>query len=381
MHHFRIVATLTLAAAWLAVGELGAAEPAAAIKIGVNLPLSGNLAPFGKPLLEGAQLRIAEINAAGGVNGRLLELVTEDNKGDATETVNIVNKLAGSDQVAAIIGPVTSTNALAMRRTARELKIPVITPTATNDKVTQKNGWLFRACFNDSFQGTAVANHAARNLGAKRAAVLIDLNSDYSKGLCVSFKKAFTAAGGQLVAEESYQQKDTEFGPQLKKIRDCGADVLFVPGYPPELPLIIKQAKVAGVTARLCGADGWDTDAVVNGSGPNIAGSFIVGAFSPEDQRPVVRQFLAAYAAKGLGKPGTFDALGYDSVSLLAEAFKTGTGADAVRQGLLAIPGLEAVTGTIRFTPNGDAVKSAAILEIIRTGDRFATRYAATVTP
>ncbi len=381
MHHFRTVTALTLAAAWLTAGGLRAAEPAAAIKIGANLPLSGNLAPFGKPALEGIRLRVAEINAAGGVNGRPLELVAEDNKGDATEAVNIVNKLAGTDQVAAIIGPLTSTCTLAMRRTAKELKIPVITPTATNDKITQKNGWLFRACFNDSFQGTAVANHAARNLGAKKAAVLIDQNSDYSKGVCASFKKAFTAAGGQVVAEESYQQKDTEFGPQLKKIRDRGADVLFVPGYPPELQLIIKQAKVAGVTARLCGADGWDNDSVVNGSGPNIDGSFIVGAFSPEDQRPVVRQFLAAYAAKGLGKPGTFDALGYDSVSLLAEALKRGTDGAAVRQGLLAIPGLEAVTGTIRFNPNGDAVKSAVILDITRTGDRFATRYAATVAP
>lgn len=374
------IAGLAVTAAVLAAGGLQAAD--AVVKVGVSLPLSGNLAPFGKPAAEGIRLRAAEINAAGGVNGVRLELVIEDNKGDATETVNVFNKLAGTDRVVAVIGPLTSTNALAIRRLAKERKVPVISPTATNDKVTLKNGWMFRTCFNDSFQGAIVANHAIRNLKLKRAAVLLDMNSDYSKGLCASFKKAFTAAGGAVVAEESYQQKETEFGIQLKRIRDSGADVLFVPGYPPELQLIIKQAKVAGLTAKLCGADGWDNDSVINGSGPNIEGSFIVGAFSPDDRRPAVQKFLAAYAAQGLGKPGTFDALGYDSVSLLAEALKAGATPEAVRGGLAGIRNHEAVTGTISISPDGDAVKSAVILDITRTaGGAFAATYNTTVNP
>jgi branched-chain amino acid transport system substrate-binding protein len=145
----KTVATAVVVCTLATVAAGGAAE---AVKIGVSLPLSGNLAPFGKPAVAGIRLRVDEINAAGGVKGARLELVIEDNKGDATETVNVFNKLAGTDGVAAVIGPLTSTNALAMRRAAKELKVPALSPTATNDKVTLKSGWMFRACFNDSFR-------------------------------------------------------------------------------------------------------------------------------------------------------------------------------------------------------------------------------------
>ncbi len=363
------------------VGGALAAMAAPPVKLGVSLPLSGNLAAYGKTTLEGVKLRTSQINAAGGVNGAPLQLVIEDNKGDATESVNVFNKLAGTDKVVAVVGPITSTNALACRRAAKELKVPLVSPTATNDKVTLKNGYVFRACFNDSFQGRIVATHAARNLGHLKAAVFVDLNSDYSKGLAASFAKAFAAAGGTIVAEESYQQKDTEFGPALKKIKDSGAQIIFVPGYPPEVPLIVKQAKVSGITARLCGADGWDNEAVLTGAGPNLEGCFLVGAFSREDQRPAARQFLDAFAKQGQAKPGTFEALGYDTVSLIAEALKSGATPDAVRRGLLGIKDFEAVTGRITISPDGDAIKSAVILDIVRAGDRFTTKYQATVNP
>lgn len=368
-------------AALMAVGVMVQTGLAADIKLGVDLPLSGSLAFYGKTTLEGIKLRVALINEAGGVNGAPLVLVIEDNKGDATETVNIFNKLVGSDKVVAVLGPIISTNALACRRVAKELKVPLISPTATNDKVTLKNGYLFRTCFNDSFQGQIIGNYAARNLGLKKAAVLVDMNSDYSKGLAASFKKTFTADGGRLVAEESYQQKDTEFAPQLKKIKDAGADLLFVPGYPPEVQLIVKQAKVTGLTARLCGADGWDNEAVINGSGPGIAGSYIVGAFSAEDTRPVVHDFLAACEKAKQEKPGTFSALGYDTVSLIAEALKTGSTSEDIRKGLLGIKNFPAVTGDLSISPDGDAIKSAVVLEIVRTGDTFTTKYRATVSP
>jgi branched-chain amino acid transport system substrate-binding protein len=351
------------------------------IRVGVIHPLSGDLAPYGKGSLAGIQMRVDEINAAGGVGGRKIKLLVEDEKGDPTAAVNAFNKLAGSDKVAAMIIPVTSTSALAVRDRAKELKVPSISPTATNDKVTLKNEYMFRACFNDSFQGRIVAGYAFKDLGIKTAAVFKDLNSDYSKGLAASFKKHFEALGGQVLAEESYQQRDPDFGAQLKKVKDSGAGLLFVPGYPPDVPLIIKQAKALGVTARLCGADGWDDPTVINGSGDGVAGCFLVGAFAREDGRPAVKRFVEAFTKRGGAAPGTFEASGYDSMSLLAEAMKKGTTRAEIRDGLAGIKGFEAVTGTITIDPEGDAVKGAVILEIQKEGDKFVTKYKATVNP
>jgi len=347
------------------------------VKVGVSLPLSGPLAAYGKSTLEGIRLRMEEANA-GGVNGVAVKLVVEDNLGDATTGINAYNKLAGSDKAVAVLGPITSTVALGIRRAAAKLKVAVVSPTATNDKITQGHEYMFRACFNDSFQGRIIAGFVARE--TKKAATLVDMNSDYSKGLARSFKDAFTAAGGAIAAEEKYQQKDTDFGAQLKRIKDSGADMVFVPGYPPELPLIIKQAKAIGLPARLCGADGWDNEAVINGSGDNVENSLLVGALSSENQRPVVKTFVQAFQKKHRPAPGTFEALGYDSASLVLEALKTGTTPDAVRRGLAAIKDFEAVTGRITIQ-DGDAVKSAVILKIVKGADKYETKYVATVNP
>jgi branched-chain amino acid transport system substrate-binding protein len=356
-------------------------EPAKAkteVKVGVSLPLSGPLAAYGKCALDGIRMRIEEANAVGGVNGVRVKLVVEDNLGDATAGINAYNKLAGSDGAVAVIGPITSSVALAIRRAAAKLKVPVISPTATNDKVTQGHEYMFRACFNDSFQGRIIAGFVAKE--TKKAATLVDMNSDYSKGLARSFKDAFTAAGGAVAAEEKYQQKDTDFGAQLKRIKDSGVEMVFVPGYPPELPLIIKQAKAIGLTARLCGADGWDNEAVINGAGDNVENCLLVGAFSQDDQRPVVKKFIAAYQKSASRAPGTFEALGYDSASLLLEAMKGGATPDAIQKSLAGIKDFEAVTGGITIK-DGDAIKSAVILKIVKGDDKYVTKYVATVNP
>lgn len=362
-----------LTAAWGWAGE------AREIKIGASLPLSGALAAYGKATLEGIRMRIDEANQAGGVNGATIKLLAEDNLGDATAAINAYNKLAGSDKAVAVIGPITSTAALAVRRSAAKLKVAVVSPTATNDKVTQDNEAMFRACFNDSFQGTVIADYIARSV--RTAATLIDMNSDYSKGLAKSFAAAFARAGGKIAAEEKYQQKDTDFSTQLKRIKESGAETIFAPGYPPELPLIVKQAKAIGFEGRLCGADGWDNDAVINGAGDNVEGCHLVGAFSPEDARPAVQAFLAAFEKRTGSRPGTFEALGYDSASLVLEALKTGTTAESVRKGLSGIKDLEAVTGRITIDPQGDAIKSAVILKIVKAGEKYTTKYVTTISP
>lgn len=351
------------------------------VKIGVSMPLSGALSAYGKNTLDGIQFRVKQVNDAGGIGGRKIVLVVEDNKGEKADTRSSVKKLAEIDNVAAIIGPITSTNALAAKMDAQRSKVVLMSPTATNDRVTANSEYVFRACFNDSFQGTIVANYATKELKLKKAAVLIDKSSDYSKGLSASFKKAFEAGGGAVVAEEGYQQKDTDFGSQLIKIKESGAEILFVPGYPPELPLIIKQAKVVGYAGKFCGADGWDSEALFKNASDNIEGSFLVGAFSPEDQRKMVKDFVKGMKDATGRTPGSFEALGYDSMLLLGEAMKAGMGREDIRKGLLAIKDVEAVTGKITMGPKGDAVKSAAILKITKDGDNYVTRFLASVAP
>lgn len=349
------------------------------VKIGLMVPLSGSLAPYGKAVLEGVRMRVEEANENASKVGYTIKLCVEDNMGNDTTTINVYNKLAGSDKVSAVIGPLTSTCALAVRRTVAKLKVPLISPTATNDKVTRDNDYMFRACFNDSFQGRVIATHVIKDV--KKAATLVDMNSDYSKGLAKSFTEFFRKLGGQVVAEEKYQQKDTDFAIQLKKIQESGAEIIFVPGYPPEVPLIIKQAKVVGLSARLCGADGWDNEAVINGSGDNVDGSLIVGAFSPDDTRPQVQKFVESFKKRSKKSPGTFEALGYDSMALIIEALKLGAKPEDVKRGLNQIKNFDTVTGTITIDEHGDAIKNAVILKITRENGKFGVKYVATVVP
>jgi branched-chain amino acid transport system substrate-binding protein len=357
----------------------GHCEERKEVKIGVMAPLSGPLAPYGKAVLEGVRMRVEEANEKSSGLNYTIKLCVEDNMENDTTTISVYNKLAGSDRVCAVIGPLTSTCALAVRRAVAKLKVPLITPTATNDKVTRDNDYMFRACFNDSFQGRVIATHVVKEM--KKAATLVDMNSDYSKGLAKSFGEFFQKLGGQVVAEEKYQQKDTDFAVQLKKILGSGAEIVFVPGYPPEVPLIIKQAKAVGLSARLCGADGWDNEAVINGSGDNIEGSLIVGAFSPDDTRPQVQKFVEAFKKRSDKRPGTFEALGYDSVSLIIEALKSGTKPEDVKRGLSRVKNFDAVTGTITIDENGDAIKSAVILKITRENGKYGVKYVTTVNP
>lgn len=355
-----------------------AAKP---VKIGVILPLSGDLAAFGKSTIDGIQLRVTEANASGGVNGRQVSLLIEDNHGNSDQTISAHKKLTGLKGVCAVIGPITSTNTLAVSNDVTVSRTPTLSPTATNDKVGPASEFLFRACFKDSFQGQIVANYAYKDLGIRKAAVLIDKSSDYSIGLTGSFHKAFTALGGEVVASESYQQKDTEYGPQLTKIKASGAKLVFVPGYPGEVPLILRQAKVMGLEATFSGGDGWDHPDIISHSGDKIVGGFLVGAFSKEDSRPAVQQFVKAIEQSTGAEAGSFEALGYDSVTLLLEAMKTGVERDQIRQGLLGLKNIETVTGSTTITPVGDAEKSAVVLGVEKQGDAYVKKYLKTVSP
>jgi branched-chain amino acid transport system substrate-binding protein len=359
----------------------GDAKEGSTIKIGANLELSGGVASYGQSAKEGIELAIEEINKKG-IDGKKLELVTVDNKSDAAEATSGALKLATQDKVVAMIGASTSTNTLAQVQIAQDNKIPLITPTATNATITNKDGkvndFVFRTCFIDPFQGTVAANFASNDLKVKSAAVLIDSSSDYSKGLANSFKKSFKANGGEIVKEEAYVAKDTDFRATLTNIKSANPDYVFVPGFYEEVGLIIKQARELGINVPIMGGDGWDSPDLVKIAGADaLNNTFITNHYSSGDSDKKVSEFVAAFKAKYDGKsPDAFTALGYDTVYFLADAIKRAGSSDPkkIQKALEETDGLELVSGKVKLDKNHDPIKAAVILEYKNGEQQFKTK-------
>lgn len=355
------------------------------IKIGANLELSGDVASYGTSILKGAELALEEINNAGGVNGKKLELVKQDNKSDSAEAANVATRLINQDKVVAIIGSATSGNTLAQIDLVNQNKVVLLTPSGTNAAITVNedgsvNPYAFRTTFIDPFQGEVGANFAVKDLGAKTAAVYIDSASDYSKGLASAFIETFKALGGTIVAEEAYVAKDTDFKSTLTRIKSANPDFVYVPGYYNEVGLILKQARELGLDVPFMGGEGWESSVLLELAGKDaLANSFYTNAYSAEDQDPVVQKFVNDYKSKHNEVPDAFVALGYDSVKFLADALKRsgGEGGEKLKEAMEATDGLKVVTGTLKIDSNHDPIKAAAILEFI-DGE---AKYRTTVNP
>ncbi|WP_066367218.1 ABC transporter substrate-binding protein [Neobacillus fumarioli] len=351
------------------------------IKVGANLELSGGVASYGQSIKEGVELAIDEINKKG-IDGKKLQLVTVDNKSDASESTNGALKLITQDKVSAIIGAATTTDTLAEAQIAHDNKVPFITPSGTGSVVTVKDGKLndyaFRTCFIDPFQGTVAAKFATNTLKVKKAAVLIDSSSDYSKGLAASFKDYLKKNGGQVVSEEAYVAKDTDFHSQLTRIKATNPEFIYIPGYYQEVGLIVKQARELGLNVPMLGGDGWDSPTLVQLAGKDaLNNTFITNNYSSGDTDPKVQAFVKAFKAKYNGKsPDAFNALGYDSVYFLADAIKRAGSGDPqkIEKALAATDGLDLVTGKMKLDKNHDPIKSAVILEYNKGEQVFKTK-------
>jgi branched-chain amino acid transport system substrate-binding protein len=281
-----------------------------------------------------------------------------------------------------MIGAATSTNTLAQVQIAQDNKIPLITPTATNATITNKDGkvndFVFRTCFIDPFQGTVAANFASNDLKVKSAAILIDSSSDYSKGLADSFKKSFKANGGEIVKEEAFVAKDTDFRATLTNIKSANPDYVYVPGFYEEVGLIVKQARELGITAPIMGGDGWDSPDLVKIAGADaLNNTFITNHYSSGDSDKKVSDFVAAFKAKYDGKsPDAFTALGYDTVYFVADAIKRAGSSDPkkIQKALEETDGLELVSGKVKLDENHDPIKAAVILEYKNGEQQFKTK-------
>lgn len=337
------------------------------IKVGQFASLTGKEATFGTSSDEGTTLAIEEINAAGGVLGRKFQLLTEDTQSKPGEPATVVNKLIARDGVVAILGEVASSRSLEAAPICQQSKIPMISPSSTNPKVTEVGDYIFRVCFIDPFQGTVMANFATKTLNAKKVAVFTDAKSDYSKGLAKFFKEKFVANGGTIAVELDYNGGDKDFKAQLTAIKAADPDGVFVPGYYTDAALICVQAKQLGLTVPLFGGDGWESEKLVEIGGAAVEGTYLSTHYHPDVGSEQSRKFVENYRKRWKGKtPDALAACAYDSALVLADAIKRAGGTDGqkVRDALAATKDFAAVTGKITINERRDATKAAVILQV-----------------
>ncbi len=354
-------------------------ENANKIVVGEYGSLSGEQATFGKTTHQGVALAEKQINAAGGINGKELKIITLDNRSKPDETRNTVTKLITDDKVVALIGEVASGRSLIGAPIAQKYGVPMISPSSTNPEVTRIGDKIFRVCFIDPDQGYAVAKFAIDNLKAKSAAILFDQKEPYSTGLRDNFRDWFKKLGGTITTEQQYSGGDADFGAVLGSIRDSKPDVVFVPGYYNDIPNIAIQARKLGITVPLLGSDGWETENLPSRAEGKLEGCYYSNHYAPADPRPESVTFVEAFKKEYGHEPSALAALGYDSVMLLADAIKRSPSlkgndlADAIRNTKDFI----GATGTINFNKERNPVKPMVMIKI-ENGKEV---YVATINP
>lgn len=342
------------------------------VKVGLNYELSGPVATYGQSLTSGIELAVEEINKNGGVLGKQIELVKADNKSDNAEAASVSERLATREKVVAILGAATSGNTKAASPAANANKVPLISGSATADDVTvDKNGkvreYVFKISFSDSFQGVTMANFAVNDLELKNAAVLVDSTSDYSKGLAKNFKETYAKLGGNVLVEEAYQAKDTDYKAVLTNIKAKSPDVLYVPGYYEEVGLIVKQARELGLNIPVLGGDGYDSPKLAEIAGAAALNNvYYTNHYSSMDNTPDVVKFQQAFTAKYSKEADAFNALGYDLGYFIADAVKRAGEADPVKvkDALASTKDFKGVTGTLSIDEFHNPVKAVTILEL-----------------
>ena len=356
----RIVALVLAAMLLLAMPIIGSAD-SETIRIGGLAPLTGNVAVYGVATQRGVDLYVEQINAAGGVLGKQVEMVWYDEKGDAAEAVNAYNRLVGD--VVALIGDVTSKPTIAVAELAALDNMPMISATATAYDVTTPGENIFRACFLDPYQGNTMAVYATQKLGKKNAAVIYNIADDYSTGLAESFKSKFEELGGTVVAYEAYGASDIDFKSQLTNIASKNPDVIFMPDYYNIVAMIAKQAREAGLDMTFLGADGWDGLLTVVDDPSILDGCYCCNHYSTDDPDENVQNFLASYTEKYNETPVSFSALGYDAAKILFTAIENAGSTDAQAiVDAMAATDIDGVTGHITYDEHRDPQKDVAMI-------------------
>ena len=349
------------------------------IPVGVYAALTGGEAAFGQATLQGVTLAADEINRSGGVLGRKIRLIVEDDQGRAEDAASVVTKLITRNNVIGIIGENSSNQSLAAAPICQAAKVPMISPSSTNPNVTKKGDYIFRVCFTDPYQGKALAAFVHDNLHLNNAAILKDIRNDYSVGLAEFFTSAYTKLGGHIVAEQSYSGGDTDFRPQLTAIRNAKPAVLFIPGFYTDVGQIAIQARDLGMNIPMVGGDGWDSPTVITIGGKAVDGCYFSDHYFPGDPRPLVQRFVGAIKQRYGHAPEANAALGYDAMTIFANAIKKAGSLDrsAIRSNIASVRDYQGVSGVITMGPDRDPIKPVAMIKI----DGGSLHFAGWITP
>lgn len=360
------IAALSLAATACGTGN-GSNEDE--IKIGSMFEKTGEVSAYGTAEANAVNLAFKEINESGGILDKKIDLIEYDTKSDNTEAASIATKLATQDEVPVIVGPATTGAVKASTPAVTRAGVTLVTPSGTDDSLTldesgkvQPN--IFRTSFQDSFQGIALAEFAANELGAEKAVIIGDSSSDYALGLTDAFEGTFE---GEIIAEENFTADDTDFSAILTRIKDLDFDFIFLPGYYNQAGLIIKQAREMGITQPILGADGFGNQALLELAGvDNVDDVYYSAHYSPNSEDAQVQEFIAAYKAEYDVEPDMFAALAYDTAYLVAQAIEEAGEAtpEAITAALEEITEFDGVTGTFSFDENHNPVKSTLVIEL-----------------
>ncbi len=347
-------------------GNNGGGNSSDKIIIGGIAPLTGGAAQYGNAVNNGVLLAVKEINEAGGILGKQIEYIVEDDKGDATESLNAYNKLM-NDGMVALVGAVTSKPTIAVAQKAAQDNLPMITASATAAAVTEQGENVFRTCFIDPFQGQLMANYAFERLGAKTAAVMYDNTDDYSQGVAEAFKEEAEKLGITITAYESFVSSADDFNAQLTKIKEGNPDVIMAPSYYEAAAKIITQARNLGIESKMIGPDGWDgLLEQVKENQEVLNDSFYCSQYSAESENPDLQAFIKNYRETYKINENMFAVLGYDSMKIMAAAIEAAgsTDSDAVIKALAATNHV-GLTGTTTFDENRNPVREAFIIELV----------------
>lgn len=340
------------------------------ILVGEYSSLTGLQGTFGTSTHNGIIMAADEVNAAGGINGRKVKILTEDDQSKPEEAATAVSKLISQNSVVAVLGEVASSASLAAAPICQSNKVPMITPSSTNPEVTKKGDYIFRMCFTDDYQGPSMADYTAKQLGVKTAAILTDVKNDYSVFLGRDFERRFTADGGKIVAKASYSNGDSDFRSQLTSIKPANPQILWVPGYYGDVGQIAQQARDLGIAAPLVGGDGWVSPKLIEIGGKALEGCYYANHYSYDDPSPVVHNFVEKYKQRFGANPDAMAALAYDAMHVLADSMKRAKKLDGptLRDAIAATKGYHGVTGTITLGPDRNPIGKRLVIEEIKNG-------------
>lgn len=366
------------ACAALLILSAGSAKAEEVIRVGFNIAQSGMFELVGKNSKNAGELVRQEVERAGGlqVGGKTykVEFVYGDHTSDPSAAAALAVKQVSQEKVLAIIGPLISRQAIPVAQMAQSFATPMITPWSTSPLTTKDRPFVFRTCFVFTIQGPVLTKFAASQFQATKAAVLYDIISAYPRGMAASFKEAFekTNGPGSVVAYEEFRTGDKDFSKQLQRIKNSGAQMLFTPQHYDEVPLIVRQAKTAGLTIPVVGSNSWAGGDLIGACGSDCNGLYFSGNYAPGNPQGLNKTFVEAYTKAYGVNPDEPAALTWDAARLLLQAIKNTGGLSgnlvndrvAVKEALAKIKDFEGVTGKIGFDGNGDPNKCAVVVKI-----------------